>query len=102
MITKLPDDCATMAELRIQIDALDDQLIDLLIQRRGYIDRAVDLKRIEGMPARTTDRVREVLDNVRTNAATKGLDPDLATDIWTQLIEWSIAREARHLGDGSE
>lgn len=101
MKIKPPYDCATMAELRVQIDALDDQLIDLLIRRSGYIDRAVGLKQIEGLPARTTDRVREVLDKVSTTAASKGLDPELVTEIWTTLIEWSIAREAKHLGDGS-
>lgn len=97
MEIKPPNDCTTMADLRVQIDALDEKLIDLLVRRRGFIDRAVDLKRIENLPARTTDRVKEVLEKVRINAAAKGLDPGLAADIWTTLIEWSIAREAKHL-----
>jgi len=97
MDVKPPNDCTTMAELRVQIDALDEELIDLLVRRRGYIDRAVALKRIENLPARTTDRVKEVLEKVHTNAAAQGLDPELASDIWTTLIEWSIAREAKHL-----
>ena len=101
MQTKRPLDCATMAELRVQIDTLDNQLIDLLVARRGYIDRAVDLKQIEGLPAHTTDRVQEVLSNVRNNASAKGLDPDLVADIWTNLIEWSIEREAKHLDQGA-
>ena len=102
MQTNRPFDCATMAELRVQTDTLDNQLIDLLVARCGYIDRAVDLKKIEGLPARTTDRVQEVLNSVRNNAASKGLDPDLVADIWTTLIEWSIAREATHLGHGAQ
>ena len=101
MQKKRPQDCATMAELRVQIDTLDDQLIDLLVARSGYIDRAVDLKQIEGLPARTIDRVQEVLNNVRNSAAAKGLDPDLVSDIWTTLIEWSIEREAKHLDQGA-
>ena len=55
----------------------------------------------EGLPARTTDRVQEVLNNVRNDATAKGLDPDLVANIWTTLIEWSIAREATHLGHGT-
>ena len=93
-----PDDCRTMAELRRQIDAIDIELITLLVTRSRYIDRAVDLKTIEGLPARTTERVAEVLDNVGATASEKGLDPDLARRLWTELIEWSIQRESRVLG----
>ncbi|MGB7240628.1 MAG: chorismate mutase, partial [Sulfitobacter sp.] len=56
-----PQTCVTMAELRKEIDAIDEAFIDLLALRVTYIDRAVDLKRIEGLPARTVDRVTEVL-----------------------------------------
>ena len=42
--------------------------------------------------------VAEVLMNVRTKAAEIGLDEALAETLWTELIEWSIEREARHLG----
>ncbi len=100
MTPKSPNDCASMADLRVQIDALDNQLIDLLLKRSGYIDRAVDLKRIEGLPARTTNRVQEVLDRVSSTAESIGLDPELINTLWTVLIEWSIAREAPHLGRG--
>lgn len=97
MTKRAPQDCMTMKDLRIEIDALDETLIALLAERAGYIDRAVDLKRIEGLPARTHDRVREVIAKVRATAHAKGLDEDLVEEIWTQLIEWSIARESRVL-----
>ena len=66
-MTKLlpPERCKTMAELRTQIDAIDAELVHLLSDRSGYIDRAINLKQIEGLPARIVDRVDEVLDNVR-------------------------------------
>ena len=60
-----------------------------------YIDRAVVLKKIEGLPARITDRVAEVLDKVAVTASNQGLDPDLARALWTELIEWSILREKK-------
>ncbi|MDF1719659.1 MAG: chorismate mutase [Minwuia sp.] len=99
-MTKLtePSACESMAELRQQIDAIDTMLLDLLATRSRYIDRAVDLKRIEGLPARTVDRVAAVLDNVKSKATTVGLDEDLAVTIWSELIEWSIQREIKHLG----
>jgi isochorismate pyruvate lyase len=70
----------------------------LLVTRSSYIDRAVDLKKIESLPARTTDRVAEVLDRVRAAAAEKGLDPALAAALWSELIEWSIQKEIKELG----
>lgn len=93
-----PEACKSMAELRVQIDAIDIELITLLANRSGYIDRAVDLKKIEGLPARTTDRVAEVLNKVSATATQNGLDPDLARTLWGELIEWSIQREIRELG----
>lgn len=94
-----PNACQTMADLRAQIDTIDIELINLLVTRSRYIDRAVDLKKIEGLPARTTDRVAEVLDKVGSTATKKGLDPDLARKLWAELIEWSIQREIRELGE---
>ena len=87
-----------MAQLRAQIDAIDVDLIGLLVTRSRYIDRAVDLKKRENLPARTTDRVAEVLDKVRAAATEKGLDPALAATLWSELIEWSIQREIKELG----
>ncbi|PZX46066.1 isochorismate pyruvate lyase [Roseinatronobacter thiooxidans] len=87
-----------MAELRVQIDRLDRQLIALLAERAGYIDRAAQLKPAEGLPARIGARVNEVKANVRAEAVAKGLDPDLAEGVWSQLIDWSIAREEKTLG----
>ncbi len=95
---KPAQDCQSMAELRAQIDLLDRKLVSLLALRAGYIDRAAELKPAENLPARIDHRVAAVLDNVRASARDQGLDPDLATDLWRTLIEWSIAREERVLG----
>jgi len=93
-----PKQCGSMKDLRAQIDNIDADLIALLAERSTYIDRAVDLKKIENLPARTTDRVEEVVQNVRRLSQAQGLDPQLAEVLWRDLIEWAIAREAVHLG----
>ncbi len=92
------DACASMTELRRQIDALDGELVALLAARAGYIDRAAVLKPGEGLPARIETRVEEVVANVRRAAAATGLEPDLAETLWRVLIDWSIAREEKVLG----
>ncbi|KIC13651.1 chorismate mutase [Leisingera sp. ANG-Vp] len=90
-----PQDCQSMAEVRAQIDRLDRDLIALLAVRAGYIDRATELKQLNGWPARIPARVEEVVMNARAAAEGEGLDPDLIEDLWRQLVDWSIAREAR-------
>ncbi|MGR3762053.1 chorismate mutase [Roseobacteraceae bacterium NS-SX3] len=87
--------CNSMPELRQQIDKLDQQLIALLAARAGYIDRAVQLKTANGWPARIPERVDEVITNACQAGRDAGLDPDLVERLWRQLVEWSIAREAR-------
>ena len=96
-MTKLtpPQDCQSMAEVRAQIDRLDIELVQLLAARAGYIDRAIQLKQLNGWPARIPERVEEVVMNARAAAEGEGLDPDLIEHLWRQLVDWSIAREAR-------
>ncbi|PID36641.1 MAG: chorismate mutase [Rhodobacterales bacterium] len=93
-----PRECENMAELRVEIDALDRELVALLARRAGYIDRAAELKPGEALPARIPARVEDVVSKVRAAAQAAGLDPDLAERLWRQLIEWSIAREEVVLG----
>ncbi|WP_170790387.1 chorismate mutase [Ruegeria lacuscaerulensis] len=93
-----PQVCHSMQELRVQIDKLDRQLIEMLVTRAGYIDRATQLKPAEGLPARIPDRVEEVVQRVRDSSDALGMDPDLAEQLWRILIDWSIAREERVLG----
>lgn len=97
-MTLPPDACETMTALRGEIDRIDRALLDLLAERARYIDRAIILKRRENLPARTTDRVAEVIANVRAGADHRRLDPDLIQRIWTELIEAAITHEAKALG----
>lgn len=92
---KPPQDCADMGALREQIDRMDRALVQMLADRAGYIDRAIQLKAENGWPARIPDRVEEVVGNARAQASVAGLDPELIEGLWRQLVEWSIAREAQ-------
>ena len=89
-----PGDCNNMDELRHQIDKLDTKIVELLATRSQFIDRATDLKSINGMPARIPDRIESVVSNAREAAQELDLDSDLVEKIWRILIEWSIKREA--------
>ncbi|MEM9845116.1 MAG: chorismate mutase family protein [Pseudomonadota bacterium] len=90
-----PDQCQTMETLRDQIDLLDAELVSLLAERTGYIDRAIELKQVTDLPARIPHRVEEVVMQARRLAEKNGLDPDQIETMWRQLVDWSIDREAQ-------
>ena len=96
-----PADCTTMAEIRAEIDRLDEDLVRLFAERAGFIDRAAEIKAEVDLPARIGSRVEEVVRNVRDHAETHGLPPDLVEKLWRRLIDWSIAREENRLGPDS-
>jgi isochorismate pyruvate lyase len=98
---KRPADCTSMADVRAEIDRLDEDLVRLFADRAGYIDRAAEIKAGVDLPARIEDRVEQVVQNVRRHADTYGLPPDLVEKLWRRLIDWSIAREESRLGSDS-
>ena len=96
-----PADCTSMADIRAEIDRLDEDLVRLFAERAGYIDRAAEIKAEADLPARIEARVEQVVANVRRHAETYGLPPDLVEKLWRRLIDWSISREESQLGPDS-
>lgn len=95
-------ECQSMDELRVEIDRIDAQLMQLLAERWSFINRAAEIKAGSGLPADIPSRVDEVRANVRAHAAALGLDPVFYDRLWSQLIRHSIAFEEAVLkpGDG--
>ena len=90
-----------MADIRAEIDRIDEALVTLFAERATYIDRAAEVKAEVDLPARIGSRVEEVVQNVRRHAEAQGLPPDLVEKLWRRLIDWSIAREENRLGPDS-
>ncbi|PYE29244.1 isochorismate pyruvate lyase [Rhizobium sp. PP-WC-2G-219] len=94
---KTAAECQSMADIRTEIDRLDETLMQLLAERWSYIGRAGEIKTKAGLPADIPSRVDEVRANVRRHAADLGLDPAFYDAIWAQLIRHSIVREEKIL-----
>ncbi|PPD43071.1 MAG: chorismate mutase [Methylocystis sp.] len=88
-----------MSDVRRIIDELDDELVALLAKRQRQIERAAKVKPALGIPARVPDRVDEVLARVLGAARRDGLSVEVAMNLWTAIIEWSIQYEERLMGD---
>jgi len=87
-----------LAELRTEIDAVDQQLVALLQKRFKIADRVIDLKGREGIPAALPDRVEQVLQNALRIAAHTNVPPHTIEVLWRTLIAETIAYEERVLG----
>jgi isochorismate pyruvate lyase len=88
-----------MADVRRVIDELDDELVTLFARRQRQIERAARVKPALGVPARVPERVDEVLARVLGAARREGMSVELAMNLWTAVIEWSIGYEERLMGD---
>jgi len=87
-----------MSDVRRVIDELDDELVTLLAKRQRQIERAAKVKPGLGIPARVPDRVDEVIARVLGAARREGLSVEVAMNLWTAVIEWSIHYEERLMG----
>lgn len=92
MTARLPEDCATMAEVREGVDALDRELVTLLVRRFGYMRAAARIKPGRDM-VRDEARKAAVIAAARAEAQLRGLPDAAVTEIWECLVEASIAFE---------
>lgn len=87
-----PQDCQTMGEVRVGVDAIDRALVALLTERQGYMDAAARIKTDRNV-VHDQSRIEQVVANVLAAAAEAGLDPKIAEPVWRLLIDRSIAHE---------
>lgn len=78
---------------RARINALDEQIIDLLRARYDVIEEVGHLKSAEGIASVLQDRVDEVRENAAKLAAERGMDEDFIRHLYAQLIEHSCNLE---------
>lgn len=81
-----------MMHVRAGVDALDRELVALLVRRFGYMDAAARIKPERGH-VRDEARKAQVVENVRRLAAEAGLPDAALAEWWAQLVEISIAHE---------
>jgi isochorismate pyruvate lyase len=89
---KLPDDCETMVDVRIGVDATDRALMELLDRRFGYMRAAARIKPSRDA-VRDEERKANVIGEAVKDAEARGIPGDVIADIWERLVEGSIAYE---------
>ena len=87
-----PEQCESMTDVRVGVDALDEQIATLLAKRFRYMDAAA---RIKPERAQVRDEVRKaaVLEHVRSKSASLAAPAELIVRVYDNLVETSIAYE---------
>ncbi len=87
-----PEDCASMAQVRQGVDALDRALVTLLAERQRYMVAAARIKPSRDV-VHDAARIEDVVAKVLAAAAGAGLSPDIAEPVWRTLIDRCIVHE---------
>lgn len=82
-----------LSELRDQIDAVDQQLIDLLAERLRLVGKVGEVKTEHGLPIYAPDREAAMLGKRRAEAEAKGVPPNLIEDILRRTMRESYSSE---------
>jgi chorismate mutase/prephenate dehydratase len=92
-MTQDPAHAKGLADLRVQIDQLDAQLLTLLNQRAHLAESVGDIKRAEGSPFFRPDRVAQVLGKIQANNPGP-LKNQHVSAIWREIMSACLALEA--------
>ena len=87
-----PSDCTDMTQVRAGIDEIDRQLVALLALRFDYMDAAARIKPTRDA-VRDEWRKADVKAKVDRAAGVAGVDRQLVSRLYEDLIETSIAYE---------
>ena len=82
-----------LANLRVQIDAIDQQLLSLVNQRARVAEQVGEIKRQEGSPFFRPDRVAQVIDKIQRANPGPLLNQHVAA-IWREIMSACLALEA--------
>ena len=75
--------------LREQIDTIDQQLVDLLAQRRSVIQKVTEIKQQQELPTFHPAREENLISARRAQATQAGLDPDYVEDLFRTMLRHS-------------
>ncbi len=84
--------CTSLTEVREEIDNIDDQILDLIAQRKDVVKQAAGFKDSVA-DIKADERVEFVVNRVRHKALNLGVSPNMVADIYTKMIEDMVETE---------
>lgn len=83
----------TLADLRVQIDAIDQELLSLLNRRARVAEEVGEVKKREGSPFLRPDRVAKVIEQMQ-HANTGPLKNEHVAAVWREIMSACLALES--------
>ncbi len=93
--------CRNLAEVRENIDALDEKIVALLAERGRYVKDAARFKR-DPFQVSAPARQQQVIDKVIALAERHGAYPEVVEACYRALVAGFIAREQRDFTEMSD
>ena len=87
------DDAASLADLRVRIDALDAQLLDLLNRRARVAEQVGEVKKRQGTPYFRPDRAAQVIEKMQRSNGGPLKSLHVAA-IWREIMSACLALES--------
>lgn len=85
----------SLRDARETIDEIDRRVVELLAERYALVDELCETKAENGNSVRDPDREQELLDRVTTLAEEHGLAPEVARQIYEEVLSQSVERQRR-------
>jgi len=95
---KTPAHKAELEGLRVQIDSIDRQLVELLAQRLQVVQKVTKVKQQHELPTFHPAREENLISTRRAQAADTGLDPDYIEDLFRTVLRHSRVGQLDTLG----
>jgi len=84
--------CSTLEEARNEIDNVDRGIVELIAKRNEYIKQIAHFKTsVDEIKAE--ERIADVIANVREQAISLGLSPNLINDLYVRMIDEMVESE---------
>lgn len=88
-----------ISDLRLKINEVDEELLDLIIERLRIVQEIGQVKKENGVGIIDENREKEILDRLIAKADEKGINPDVVRKIWRVLMEISYEIEGEKNGN---
>ncbi len=92
---KSPAECASLDEVRGEIDRIDRAIVALIGERAGYVHAAARFKTSEADVA-APERQAAMLQARREWAREADLDPGVIENLYRLLVAYFVVRETEH------
>jgi len=86
-----------LEQLRLRLDAIDQQIVSLLSKRQAEVERVVQLKKAHNIPVYHPAREENLISQRRHQGSKARLDPDYVEEIYRRILRQSRVEQTAQM-----